>query len=138
MLVQPDLASCVEAGVITGSKGQPRVTPVPIPLPEKKKCGCLQATAENIKAVAARSPLRTLQKTVSAPGVQEYVDIIEAGGIPDAIWVDKDIIIDGNHRYLAGLLCNKPASIIPWTAPLTRKQYAIPVRDIEVDLGSWR
>jgi hypothetical protein len=85
-------------------------------------CKCQPATPDNIKMVVAQSNMMTLQPSVSAPGVQECVTIIVNGGVTSPISVDENIIVDGNHRYIANLLCNRQASTTPGTAPLTRKK----------------
>ena len=72
----------------------------------------------------------TLQPTVSASAVQSWVNEIEAGAPVPPIQVDGNVIVDGNHRYIAGMLCGKPAPIQPWTAPLTRPR--VPMRDLQI------
>jgi hypothetical protein len=103
---------------------------------EDKKCKCKPATAENIKMAVATSPMFTLQRLVSAPGVQKYVSQIESGVIPPPIVVDGTLIIDGNHRYIASLLCDKYQPVKPGQSPLTAPRY--PLSAISVDGSSWR
>ena len=91
---------------------------------------CLPATPANIRAIVAGSMMLTYQSAVSAAGVQGYVNLIESGGTPPPINVDGNKIVDGNHRYIAGLLCGKLVSQRPWVAPLTRP--AFPLSSIQV------
>lgn len=49
--------------------------------------------------------------------------------------MDSNIIVDGNHRVVARLLCNMPPSTIPGTAPLTREKYFL--RDIYPDMNDY-
>lgn len=96
---------------------------------------CLPATPENIKIVARKSPMLSLQPRVSAPGVQSYVDMIESGIMPPPIKVAGDTIIDGNHRYIAGLLCRIEIGRTPYVAPSGVRRY--PISSIEVSLLRW-
>lgn len=95
-----------------------------------KEPQCKPATPENIRAVLSTSTMLTLQPTISATSVQNWVNVVEGGNALPPIWVDGNVIVDGNHRYVAGQLCNKPAPIQPWTAPLTKPR--MPVRDLQV------
>lgn len=97
---------------------------------------CQPATVANIKNAVKKSEMNTMQPSVSAPGVQTYVDMIEKGLVPPPIKVDRDVIVDGNHRYIAGLLCNVEVGRIPATAPLSYPRY--PIRLIKVDELDWR
>jgi hypothetical protein len=90
----------------------------------------MQATPENIRQVVMLSPYLTLQPTVSASVIQSYVNAIEAGQVLPPIYVDMDVIVDGNHRYIAGLLCRKPVPEQPWTKPLTKQ--ATSIHEIQV------
>jgi RHS repeat-associated protein len=90
---------------------------------DKKKC--LPATPSNIAAVLQSSSMFTLQPTVSASVIQSYVNEIEVGASLRPIYVDGNVIVDGNHRYIAGLLCKKPTSIQPWTAPMSPPRYPV-------------
>ncbi len=94
------------------------------------RCKCQPATPQNIRSILDSSPMLTLQPTVSASAVQSWVYEIEAGAPVPPIHVDGNVIVDGNHRYIAGMLCGKPAPIQPWTAPLTRPR--IPMRDLQI------
>lgn len=102
----------------------------------ERKRKCRPATPANIKSVVQNSDMRTMQPSVSAPGVQTYVDMIEQGRMPSPIKTDGDIIVDGNHRYIAGLLCRIEVVRTPGTAPLSVPRY--PIRQIKVDELDWR
>ena len=51
---------------------------------------------------------------VSLPRIQEYVDRIRAGEVPPPIKVDGKMIVDGNHRYVAGRIAGTEPEIQPW------------------------
>lgn len=70
----------------------------------------------------------TMQPTISLTAVQSWVAEYERGLPVPPIQVDGNIIVDGNHRYVASLLCRKPPAIQPWTAPLSRPR--MPVRNL--------
>jgi hypothetical protein len=91
---------------------------------------CQPATVPNIQAVLNGSPMMTLQPSVSASAIQGLVSAIESGATLPPILVDGNVIVDGNHRYIAGLLCGKPSAIQPWTAPMSPPR--IPVRNLQI------
>ena len=88
-----------------------------------KQKRCKDATPENIRVALQQSKLKTLNVSVSAAVVQAYVDSIEAGNQLAGIKVDGDVIVDGNHRYIAALLCN----MLPPTRPGTKPLSAVPI-----------
>jgi len=93
-------------------------------------CKCAAATPENIRPLLDSSPMLTLQPTISLSAVQSWVAEYERGLPVPPIQVDENIIVDGNHRYVASLLCRQPPAIQPWTAPLTRPR--MPVRNLQI------
>jgi RHS repeat-associated protein len=101
---------------------------------EAKECRqkrCKQATIENIRLVLLASSMRTLQPSVSANVVQFYVEAIESGSQIQDIKIDEDVIVDGNHRYIATLLCNTKAPVWPYTRPLSVPP--IPIQMLRID-----
>ena len=111
----------------------PLIPLIPLIIPgdtPKDQCKCQPALPANIRAVLSTSPMLTLQPTVSARHTQSLVTAIMAGGTLPPIQVDGNVIVDGNHRYVAGLLCNQPAATQPWTAPLTKPR--IPVSQLQI------
>ena len=72
------------------------------------------------------TPGQTQQGSVSKPVIQRYVDRILSGETNSpAIHVDGDIIVNGNHRYIAGRIAGieiqtqswyggKPEKVISW------------------------
>jgi hypothetical protein len=77
------------------------------------------------------APLRTQQGSVSLPVVQNYVDRIFAGEEAPPIRVDGDIIIDGNHRYVAGRIAGREPSQTQY--PGGRPERARSFSDINYD-----
>ena len=102
---------------------------------EKKRKKCLDATVNNIKMVTAKTSYLTLQKSVSIPAVARYTALIERGSIAPPVKMDGNTIVDGNHRMVAGLLCNQIPASTPGTAPLSKPR--IPLKDIQPDPIDW-
>jgi ParB-like chromosome segregation protein Spo0J len=67
-----------------------------------------------IRAATADAPLQTQQGAVSLPKVQSAVDQLAAGSPAPPIKVDGSIIVDGNHRYIAGQIMGQPPAVQPW------------------------
>jgi len=59
-------------------------------------------------------PLQSQQGAVSLPKVQSAVDQLAAGSPAPPIRVDGSIIVDGNHRYIAGQIMDDVPAIQPW------------------------
>jgi len=47
---------------------------------------------------------QTTQNAVSLPAIQRYVARLNAGKKAPPIKMDGKVIVDGNHRYIAGLV----------------------------------
>lgn len=72
-------------------------------------------TDSMIRKAMTDAPLKSQQAAgVSLPRIQEYVDRIQAGEIPPPIKVDGAMIVDGNHRYIAGRIAGSEPEIQPW------------------------
>jgi len=69
-----------------------------------------------IKETMINADLQTQQNSVSIPVVQNYVDRITGGetNLPP-INVDNGIIVDGNHRYIAGQLTGVEVPVQLWS-----------------------
>lgn len=76
----------------------------------------VQLSEEEIKNAMAGASLKTQQKSVSIPVIQEYLNRIMNGekDVPP-IKVDGDIMVDGNHRYIASILAGIKIDIINWS-----------------------
>ena len=86
-------------------------------------------------ALMANAALRSRQHAVSWPKVQRFVERLREGEEPPAIQVDGDVIVDGYHRYVAGMIVGRH----PPTRP-GRVGYAkppIPWKDVTFDLEDW-
>jgi hypothetical protein len=92
---------------------------------------------ENMIRNATRSaPLRSQQAGgISLPRVQEYVNKILAGETAPPIKVDGSIIIDGNHRYVAGRITGIEPAIQPWVG--ARPSKVVLWNEIRIDPKPW-
>jgi RHS repeat-associated protein len=74
-----------------------------------------QVTEQTIRDAMKGAPLQSQQAGgVSLPTVQRYVDKLLSGEVAPAIKVDGQIIVDGNHRYIAGRILGQEPAIQPW------------------------
>jgi len=72
-------------------------------------------TEEVIRNAMKDAPLKSQQRGgISLPRVREFVDKLNTGETPPAIKVDNGMIVEGNHRYIAGRIVGKEPPIQPW------------------------
>ena len=72
---------------------------------------------------------------ISLPLVQRYVDRLLRGDAAPAIKVDGRMIIDGNHRYVAGRVVGQEPATQPWAGG--RPDSAISWETIPIDPKAW-
>jgi hypothetical protein len=63
------------------------------------------------------APLATKQPAVSVPVIRNYVDRLSAGDVAPAIKVGDGVIVEGNHRYIAGRLFGIEPEQVPGVLP---------------------
>ena len=74
-----------------------------------------QVTEKVIREAMKDAKLTSQQvRGVSLPRVQQYVDKLIAGETAPAIKVDGHMIVDGNHRYIAGKIVDREPAIQQW------------------------
>jgi RHS repeat-associated protein len=83
------------------------------------------------------STMKTVQDKVSIPAVERYVRRLEAGSTAPAIKVADGIIVDGNHRYVAGRLFGTDPATAPGTISRSQIPLAKPVQDLKFDPLDW-
>jgi RHS repeat-associated protein len=119
----------VPSGRILGSVGA--ILSLAGDTPREGGCKCSPATPENIRAVLNSAVgWTTLQPTVSASHVQNLVYALSSGAALPPVKADGSTIVDGNHTFIATILCRKALSLQVWTAPLSKK--SIPVQDLQI------
>ncbi|MCX2962421.1 RHS domain-containing protein [Rodentibacter heylii] len=102
---------------------------------EERRRKCKEATVENIKDVTKNTPYYTLQTRVSIPIIGRYTKLIEQGSLAPEVKMDGNTIVDGNHRMIAGLLCDKIPPTTPSTAPISKERK--PLKDLILDPIDW-
>jgi RHS repeat-associated protein len=91
---------------------------------------------EGIRKAMIGAPLNSQQGGgISRPMVERYVTMLELGGVPPPIKVDGNMIVDGNHRYVAGRVFGVEPPIQSW--PGGRPQRAIPWDEIPISPIDW-
>ena len=84
------------------------------------------------------APLKTRQGGVSVPTIRAYVDRLAAGDIAPPIQVADGVIVEENHRYIAGRLFEKePAQIAGAAAPSQASRPTVSWGDIFLDPFDW-
>jgi hypothetical protein len=97
----------------------------------------IEVTAESIAKALEGSTMKTLQNSVSLPAIKRYVDMLKGNSAAPAIKVVDGIIVDGNHRYIAGRLMGIEPPIVPGTLSTAAKSAAKPIQQIKVDVADW-
>ncbi len=93
-------------------------------------------TEELIREKMQDAALNTQQKAVSLPPIQNYVDRAIAGEVAPPITVVDNVIVEGNHRYIAGRI----AGIEPEQAvgnPMARRGDIVEWEDVLIDPFDW-
>jgi RHS repeat-associated protein len=113
--------------------------PLPLPGPSAAAAATRQVvvTEETIAKALATSTMKTTQAAVSRPAVENYVRRLEAGQVAPPIKVDGSIIVDGNHRYVAGRLVGREPAQTAGTVSPSQATRARPVQDLKVDPNDW-
>jgi RHS repeat-associated protein len=89
-------------------------------------------TEEMVAKALATDSYKTTNAAVSLPMIQRYVDMIYAGTIAPAIKVFEDIIVDGNHRYIAGKITGKMPQIDSGTLSASQAARAQPISSVKI------
>lgn len=79
--------------------------------------------------------LPSQQGAVSLPRVQAYVDRLAAGSEAPPILVNGSIIVDGNHRYIAGRIMGQEPAIQSWFGGSAAR--VVPWSKQVIDLSEW-
>ena len=93
-------------------------------------------TEEMIRDALRDAPLKSQQAGgISMPRVQAYVDKLAAGEVAPAIKVDGQMIVDGNHRYVAGRIMQQEPPIQAWAGG--RPEAAVDWQSMPIDPEGW-
>jgi hypothetical protein len=95
-----------------------------------------QVTAQMIRTAMEDAPLISQQAGgVSLPRVQAYVTRLINGEVAPPVKVDGNMLVDGNHRYVAGRVFGSEPGIQPWVGG--RPGNAVPWSELVIDPVSW-
>jgi RHS repeat-associated protein len=97
----------------------------------------IEVTEASIERALEGSTMQTLQGKVSLPMIQRYVKMLENGLVAPPIKVADGIIVEGNHRYIAGRLFGIEPSQVPYAIPPSQISRAVPIQKTIVDLFDW-
>lgn len=93
-------------------------------------------TEDIIRQAMKDAHLKTQQEFgVNMPAIQRYVTRLENGEIPPPVKVDNGIIVDGNHRYIAGRIFGKEPEQTSWFGGKPEK--AIEWSELKIDTVDW-
>jgi len=90
-------------------------------------------TESTVAKALEGSTMKTIQSEVSLPVVKRYVDKLEAGETAPPIKVDNGVIVDGNHRFVAGRIYGKEPATVPGVVPRGLKPLIRPVTELKVN-----
>ena len=99
--------------------------------------GGVAVTDDAIRAALSGSDLLTSQGAISRPVIEKYVRRLEAGEVAPAIKVDGKVIVDGNHRYIAGRLTGKKPARTAGTLAASQTGKVQPVSNLKIDPSDW-
>ncbi|WP_409455367.1 RHS repeat-associated core domain-containing protein [Proteus vulgaris] len=106
-----------------GNKGEPKTTITK----------GIDVTSEVIQSALKGDTMQTAQGSVSLPMVQRYVDRLAKGDVAPPIKVDGNIIVEGNHRYVAGKVFGKLPETVPGTLSPSQAARVKPMSETKVD-----
>ncbi|QIY92074.1 DUF6443 domain-containing protein [Chryseobacterium gallinarum] len=128
------VAAAVTTHKVTGTiKGSAAVEAEVVSTPKT-----VTVTQESVTKALQDSNLQTAQGVVSGPMVERYVGKIQNGETAPAIKVTSDgVIVDGNHRYVAGKLTGNEPAQVPGTLSPSQQSKVQPVQNTKVDPNDW-
>ncbi|MEE4860972.1 filamentous hemagglutinin N-terminal domain-containing protein [Pseudomonas alliivorans] len=94
-------------------------------------------TPEIIQKALQGDPAISGQNFVSLPAVQRYVDRLLKGDVAPPIKMDGNIIVDGNHRYIAAKILGRSPEVAPGTLSPSKVGQTKPVSDVKIDPVDW-
>jgi filamentous hemagglutinin len=96
-----------------------------------------EVTAEVIQKALQGDPAISAQGAVSLPAVQRYVDRLIKGDVAPAIKMDGNVIVDGDHRYIAAKILGRNPDVTPGALSPNKVGQTKPVSELKVDQVDW-
>ncbi|MCB1237772.1 MAG: RHS repeat-associated core domain-containing protein, partial [Verrucomicrobiae bacterium] len=97
----------------------------------------LTVNEQTIAKALEGSTMTSPQGKVSLPAVERYVRRLEAGEVQPPIKVDGNVIVDGNHRYVAGRVFGTEPPTTPGTLSPSQAPRVKPIQETVVDPADW-
>ena len=97
----------------------------------------IEVTEAVVRAALQRAELTSPQPGVSLPMIVRYVRMLEENGVPPPIKVDGSTIVEGNHRYVSGLIFGKEPSRVPGSLPDSQLPRVRPMSEMIIDPADW-
>ncbi|MBM3116318.1 RHS repeat domain-containing protein [Jeongeupia naejangsanensis] len=94
-------------------------------------------TADAVKQILKDDMTETVQKAVSLPAIVRYGKELLRGKKAPAITKDGNVIVDGNHRYIAGKVVGKMPDVKPGTVPPGKVGQIQPISNMKIDPTDW-
>lgn len=69
--------------------------------------------------------------------LEYYLHWLELGDLAPAIKVDGKIIVDGNHRYVAGRIAGQEPAQIPGALSPSQAAHIQSIKDLPIHLLDW-
>jgi len=95
----------------------------------------MEVTEGHIREAMQNVPLQTQQGAVSLPAINRYTQRLSNGEVPPPIKVDNGIIVDGNHRYIAGRVAGVEIPVTPYSGG--KPDNAIKWENMNIDPFDW-
>jgi hypothetical protein len=103
---------------------------------DKQTLPKIVVTAQVIQEALKDATRKTQQKGgISLPLVQQYVNRLCNHEVPPPIKTDGQIIVDGNHRYVAGLIVGDEPQVQPRLGG--KADQVVPWQGVKIDNKSW-
>lgn len=99
--------------------------------------GEIVVSEETILNSLKDSKMLTLQDAVSLPMIKRYVKMLSLNQKAPSIKVNNGIIIEGNHRYVAGKLYGKIPETIQGGISPSQLYRVKPIQSIKIDINDW-
>ncbi len=96
-----------------------------------------EVTPEVIQKALQGDRVITAQGAVSLPAVQRYVDRLLKGDVVPAIKMDGNVIVDGNHRYIAAKILGRNLDVTPGSLSPNKVHQTKPVSELKIDQVDW-
>ncbi|EBU8678179.1 RHS repeat-associated core domain-containing protein [Salmonella enterica subsp. enterica serovar Parkroyal] len=94
-------------------------------------------TPDIIQDALKGDTMQTLQGSVSLPAIQRYVARLLKGDVAPPIKVDGNVVVEGNHRYVAGKVTGKMPEMTPGNLSPSQAPNIKPMSETTVDEFDW-